>query len=356
MSERLPETDLTAATISVPLEGLRNLLIALLTKFSVFEYDAKVAVERMLDADLRGIPQHGAMKVLELIQAMDAGDIDPRGRMLTVVDKPAFAVLDGSRALGMVAATRGMELAIKKARECGTGTVAVGNSQTLGAASAYALLATREGMLGCCITSTGGATVTAPGTHQGATGNHGIAWAVPAGDTPLVIDLSNGSTSWGKVQLLKELGLPLPQGIAVTSSGDVATAPQDAAKLLQGGGALGFGLGLMASVLAGPLAGGKMPIHKRRATVSSNDSEHFCYVIDIAQFTDVDRFRQEVSTALQDIRQLPPVDSAVPVRVPGDRGHARTQELLASGSVPLLKSAANQIASLAARKKLEVPW
>ena len=88
-------------------------------------------------------------------------DIDPRAQVLTVSETPAMAVLDGGRAIGHVAATKGMQLAIAKAREVGTGTVAVKNGQHFGAASVYALMAIEAGMIGYCTTSTAGATVAA---------------------------------------------------------------------------------------------------------------------------------------------------------------------------------------------------
>lgn len=100
------------------------------------------------------------------LDAIDAGDIDPRARVLTVSETPAVAVLDGSRAVGHVAATKAMTIAIEKAKDVGTGTVAVGNSQHLGAASVYALMAAREGLIGFCTTSTGRPTVAAFGSAQ----------------------------------------------------------------------------------------------------------------------------------------------------------------------------------------------
>ena len=52
--------------------------------------------------------------------------------------------------MGHVAATKAMQLAIKKAKEIGTGTVAVTRGQHLGAASVYVLMAIRENCIGYC--------------------------------------------------------------------------------------------------------------------------------------------------------------------------------------------------------------
>lgn len=351
----IAEADFDEHLLWFPLEELRTLLIRMLTKVSMFEFDAKVAAQRMLDADLRGIPQHGAIGILESLQAIDLGDIDPRGRVVTVVDKPAFAVLDGSRAIGAVAATKGLELAISKARECGTGTVAIGNSQSLGSAAVYAALAAEQNMIGFCCTSSGGATVIAPGTVEAAVGNHGFAWAIPTGlsadSTPLVIDFSTGAASWAEIRLLQSLGLPIPPGIALNAQGEAVSSAAAAARLLPAGGAFGFGMALACGILAGPLSGGRLPLHKKKANPSANDSEHFCYVLDVGQFADVERFYREVSTAITEIRALSTTADG-PVRIPGDCC-ALEQRRSSDPGVPLLRSTAVAIRERALKMKLD---
>ena len=81
----------------------------------------------------------------------------------------------------------------------GHGTVAIGNSQPLGAAGVYALLAANAGLIGHCVTSTGRASVAAPGADSATVGNAAIAWAIPCGGEtpPVVFDSACGATSWG---------------------------------------------------------------------------------------------------------------------------------------------------------------
>ncbi|MCA9046147.1 MAG: Ldh family oxidoreductase [Planctomycetaceae bacterium] len=345
MSNGVAYPNLAEHMVRVPLEELRTTLLAMLKKVSMFEFDSKVAVQRMIDADLHGLPQHGVGRICEYLDAVDLGDIDPRGRVLTLVDSPAFAVLDGSRAIGSVAATKGIELAVAKAKECGTGTVAVGNSQTLGALGVYATLAAAEGCICFCCTSTGGVMVSAPGTSEAAVGNNAFAWAIPtAEESPLLIDSSCGTASRGKLNILQELGIPIPEGVLQS---DAENAP-----LLPRGGAMGFGMALACSALAGPLAGGKMPNAKKKAIISANDSEHFFYVIDVSHFADLDGFKKKVTEALAEIRQLPPTNAAEPVRIPGDRARAMSD----GESVPLLMSSAEQIRQRAAKMKIDVTW
>lgn len=68
---------------------------------------------------------------------------------------PAFAIIDGQKAIGMVSACKAMKLAIKKAKEVGIAYVGVKNSCHFGAAGYYANLAASEGLLGISMSNRG---------------------------------------------------------------------------------------------------------------------------------------------------------------------------------------------------------
>ena len=181
--------------VKISADSLRALVVELLLAKQVFRFDAETAADRMVEADLRGIQSHGSRALVRYLKAIDVADIDPRGHVLTVQETPAMAVLDGSRSIGHVAATKAMQLAISKAREVGTGTVAVRNSQHLGAASVYAMLAALEGQIGYCITSTGGATVAAYGSRQSAVANNAFAPKVTLPPSPVSMMTSLSMTT-----------------------------------------------------------------------------------------------------------------------------------------------------------------
>src|SRR5437660_1285646 len=109
----------------VPAEPLKELVVKMYVKKGMFKAEAELAAARQIEADLRGIHSHGSRATPRYLRAMDSGDIDPRGQVLTIKQTAAMAVLDGGRSLGHVAATKAMQLAIDLAREAGTGTVAV---------------------------------------------------------------------------------------------------------------------------------------------------------------------------------------------------------------------------------------
>lgn len=355
----MPETpdyphDITQEVL-VPAAGLKELLTKLLVKKGMFAAEAQVAAARLVEADLRGIQSHGCRMVPRYLKAMDEGNIDPRGQVLKLTVTPAMAVLDGGRALGHVASTKAMQMAIEMARTVGTGTVAVKNSQHFGAASVYALMAVQAGMIGFCTTSTAHATVAAYGSLQPGTANNAMAWGAPTRTgAPFVLDMACAVSSWGKIYAEKFYGGVIPGGWALDEAGQPTTDPAAAKTLLPAAGARGYGLAILSSILAGTLVGGKMPIHKTRG-VEAEGSEHFFYAVDISKFTDLDTYYEEMDQSLADIRALPPAPGFDRVRVPGELEAERAAKWAETG-IPLHREPLQELADLATRYKIPLPW
>ena len=87
--------------------------------------------------------------------------------------------------MGQVAAYQAMDLAIKKAKEYGTGAVSVGNSTHYGIAGYYPLMATQADMIGFSVTNTRPLVVPTFGTEQ------------MMGTNPIsIFDISFAISSW----------------------------------------------------------------------------------------------------------------------------------------------------------------
>lgn len=286
---------------------------------------------------------------------MDLGDVDPRGRVLVMNENDVMTVMDGSRALGHVAATKGVESALAKAKSHGVGVAAVSNSQTLGAASVYVRLAVDQGLIGICMSSTGGATVRGLNTKSGSIGNTAFAYGVPVKDSsPLIFDAACGAESWGKLKLLERYGLPIPEGIIFNEDGETVTSIDAAKVIAPAGGELGFGLSMLCSILAGPLSAGRMPIKKTRSE-SAEDSQHIFIVLNVSSFNSPEHFQKNLLAGLDEIRELPPSDPEHPVRLPGDRSQQCFQNYSQNG-IPFQQSIVDEIRARAEQLGVAVDW
>jgi LDH2 family malate/lactate/ureidoglycolate dehydrogenase len=344
-----------AQELIVSAESLEALLAEIFIRKSVFAVDARTAAARMIEADLRGYHSHGCRMMDWYLKGLDEGHIDPRGQILTLSETAAMAALDGSRALGQVAATRAMQLAIEKARDVGTGTVTVKNSHHLGAAGVYVQLAVNEGLIGFCTTSTGRASVAGYGTNQRATSNHAQAWGIPVkSGAPILLDMSCAQASWGKIHALGQYGLPIPGDWALDGEGEPTTDPQSAKTLMPAAGPRGFGLGLVSGILAGALEGGRLPIARNRGAMADG-SQHFFYVIDPQKFVDLDRFYSRIDEAVTAIHALEPAPGFERVRLPGERQWESLRRGKQQG-VPVHVKDAEMLKSLATPLGLTIPW
>ena len=341
--------------IVVQADALHAMLVAMFVNKGMFAVEAEIGASRLVEADLRGIHSHGSRAVWRYLQAMDEGQIDPRAKVLTVTETPAIAVLDGGAGLGHVASTKAMQLAIEKARAVGTGTVAVKHSQHYGAASVYTVMAAEAGLIGYSTTSTGPATVAPFGGRQAATANNAFSWGVPTrSGAPFVLDMACAISSWGKVESLQLYGEALPQGWALDENGDPTVDPSAAKTLLPTAGARGYGLAFLSSVLAGPLVGARMPIHKTWS-VAADGSEHFFYVIDPGQFVDLESFYDELESSISDIRAQQPAEGFDRVRIPGELEWERAREWKEQG-IPIHNDHAAKLEELASSMGIVVPW
>ena len=63
--------------VLLPLEPLKELLVKLFVRMGMFQVEAEIAADRLIEADLRGIHSHGSRTAERYLDAMDMGDIDP---------------------------------------------------------------------------------------------------------------------------------------------------------------------------------------------------------------------------------------------------------------------------------------
>lgn len=340
---------------AISVDDLTAFVKALLIKNRMFAADAEIAAARMVEADQRGIVSHGSRALVRYLPSMEMADIDPRAQDLTEVETPAMAVLNGSQGLGHVVSTKAMQLAIKKAKEVGTGTVVVKNSHHYGACGVYALLAAEAGMIGYTTTSAGKPNVIVPGTISGGETNHGIAWACPnESGAPIVLDMAVAESSWGKIETLAEYGIPIPEHWAYCEDGKPTTNGHKAALLNPIAGPKGFGLAFFASLMTGGLGGRKLAIDKTRA-VATEGGEHFFYAMDIEKFTDRSKFHQRLTDAIEKIHQLPPTSDSERVTLPGELEWELAEKSKKEG-LSLHKQHVAALEELGRTHKVEIPW
>jgi len=185
------------ATISLP--QLRAFCRDAFARTGLSDPDADTGAEVLSTTDGWGVFTHGSKALRGYLRRLRAGGLRPGGRPAIAAEGPAWAIVDGDSALGMVTSVFAMTTAIGKARQAGVGYVGVRNSSHFGAAGYYAALAARAGLVGLAMANDI-PSVAAPGSRTAVTGSNPLAYAVPAGrHPPLMLDMSIATVAGGKV-------------------------------------------------------------------------------------------------------------------------------------------------------------
>src|SRR5664279_1230360 len=152
------------------------------------EEHAAVAATCLLRADLRGIDSHGIARLTGYVRLWEAKRANSRPDIQIVHETPSTGVVDGDGGLGLVVAPFAMDLAISKARNAGSGWIAVRNSNHFGIAAHHAMKALEEDMIGIVMTNAS-ALVAPTFSIERLLGTNPICVAVPAGiEPPFIAD------------------------------------------------------------------------------------------------------------------------------------------------------------------------
>jgi LDH2 family malate/lactate/ureidoglycolate dehydrogenase len=179
----------------------------------------------------------------------------------------------------------------------------------------YAMKALPRDMIG--LATTNALPVMAPwGGTERLLGINPLGVAIPAGNEwPIVYDAAFSGSSHGKIRVYRQRGQQLPEGWALDADGRPTTDPAVAIDGLLApiggykGTALAMIMGILSSMLSGAAYGTELG--DLRVGPQPGQDGHFLLAINVAAFTDVDRFKQRVDAAIRQIhdgRRAPSVD------------------------------------------------
>ena len=283
----------------------------------------------LVEAELKGHPSHGLLRLPRLLTRMERGLADPCAEGLAHWRSGAVLEVDGERGLGPVVAMAALRQLGERAASTGIALAAIRNSNHLGMLAWYVEQIAAEGRIGIALSSSE-ALVHPHGGTRAMLGTNPLAIAVPTAGRPLVLDLATSTVSMGKIHHHAANGQPIPEGWARDADGRPTT---DAALARSGaiapfGGAKGYGIGLAIELLVGSLAGSALAPEVR----GTLDAEFPCNkgdVVIVIQPACAPDIASRLADYLDAIRSSPAADAAQAIQVPGDgaaRRRARSRE------------------------------
>jgi LDH2 family malate/lactate/ureidoglycolate dehydrogenase len=335
----------------VSVADAENTALAALRAAGVPDGPARIQVALLLEAELRGVPSHGLLRLPHLVQRIANGVADPLASGRHAWRGLAFLSVDGERGLGPVVALKALDAVMARARETGVAVAAVGNSGHIGMLAWYADYVAQAGLV-CLALTTSEALVHPWGGRKAMIGTNPIAIGVPTAGRPFVMDTATGVISMGKVHDYAHRGLPLEAGWAVDAEGNPTT---DAAAAKQGaispfGGPKGYALGLAFELLVASLTGAALG----DAVKGTLDVTEVCNKGDVFIVMDPGGSlqAQALTDYLQEIRTTPPAAGFDTVLVPGDRALTAREARLQAG-LPVADEVWTKLRALAERAAQE---
>ncbi len=311
-----------------PYQQVVDFAVDLLVAAGMERSDADAAVRHLLIADMRGVESHGMARMPAYIGRLQAGLIDPAAQISVERELPSTLALNGNNALGLLVGPEAMRRTILKAQETGICLTTIRGSNHFGIAGAYAVMATEQGLGGMAMTNAGRIVIPANGAEP-RMGTNPIAFAVPTGSgRPLVVDMSTSTVAWGKIEIARRAGVPIPLGWALDANGAPTTDPFNVHGLTTLGGTLeqgshkGYGLSLMVETFCGPLAGNVWGarLAQSTGTTAQPGIGHMMMAWRVDAFRDYDDFLADMDSMLQDMRDTAanPHEPGAAVIIPGD--------------------------------------
>jgi len=299
---------------------------------------ARDVADILVEADLLGHDTHGLQLLPTYLQHIEAGQMNLMGEPITLADHGAVVTWDGQRLPGPWLVLRALELAIKKAKAYGSGTVTIGRSHHIACLAAYLKRATDQGLVMLLLTSApAGASVAPFGGLHAVFSPSPIAIGFPSSDGPVLVDVSTSITTNGLTNRLRKEGKCLPHHWLMDESGEtsddpsVLAAPRKGTILPLGGldaGHKGFGLALLVEALTAGLAG-----HGRADPLEPLGGSVFLQILDPEAFAGGDAFRRQMDWVTQACLNNPPRAGFERVRLPGQNGLLRREQQLRDGVV-----------------------
>ncbi len=351
-------------------EYLKDFTEKVFMKMGCSPADAEATAKVFIAAELRGLPSHGMIRIKDYYQLWKAGRINTAPNVRIVHESPSTAVVDGDGAVGMIAATRSMEIAIEKAKTAGTGWVSTRHSNHYGIAGYYSMMALAHDMIGICMTNAN--PLVAPTLSVSRLlGTNPIAVAIPADkQPPFVADFATTPIARGKLAVSAKKGEKVPAGFVQDADGN----PSDDPDILTRGGSMltlggdyqhgshkGYCMSAVVDIFSAVFSGANfgpfvppsvayLPVLDKKV---GEGTGHFFGAMRIDAFQEASAFKAKMDEWIETFRAAKPAKGQERVLIPGDIEREKETSLRESG-ITIIPAIAKEMEEIA--KDLGIPF
>lgn len=323
-------------------------------KIGVPPLDAALAASVLIKADLKGIDSHGLARLSGYVRLWEKHRINAQPNIKIVYETLSTASLDGDLGLGLVVGPKAMDIAIEKAQKCGSGWVAVKNSNHFGIAAFHAMKALSQDMIGIAMTNA--SPLVAPAlSMERMLGTNPMCFVFPADqESPVVVDMATSAAANGKLELAQYQNKPIPEGWVQDQNGNSSVDPFELKKggsLLPLGGDRdhgshkGYALGAVVDIFSGVLSGANygpwvppfVSFLEPSPYPVGEGLGHFFGAIRVDGFRPAQEFKSNMDTWIKRFRKAQPSPGNERVIIPGEP-ETEIEKQRSTYGIPLLES------------------
>ncbi len=351
-------------------EQLHSFTKNILSKIGHSEEHAQLAADVLLSADIRGIDSHGVARLSGYVRLWEKQRVNATPVMKIIHETPSTATVDADAALGLISAPFAMNVAIEKAKKCGSGWVSVMNSNHFGIAGYHSMMALEHDMIGFAMTNA--SPLVAPTfSKERLLGTNPISVAIPAlHEKPFVLDMATSSAANGKLEIAQREGKSIPLGWVQDKEGNDSTD----ANAVKNGGALlplgsshdaaghkGYGLGALVDILSAVLGGANygpwvppfVAFLDPLPDLPGKGLGHFVGAMRIDAFRPANDFKKHMDNWIQRFKSAPAIDITERVLIPGEPEFSMTEYRLKNG-IPLNENVVKDLTVLGEKFNLSL--
>lgn len=323
-------------------------------KIGMLPKDAELVADHLLAANLRGVDSHGVIRIPYYVEGFEKGYVNPRSEIRVLRECLNTAILDGGRALGIVAAARASEMAARKALGSGVALVGAVNIGHVGMLGYYTGKIAEEGLVGLALAN--GVAEMAPwGGISKVFGTNPISMSIPQrAGAPIIIDMATSAVAKFKLHLALAKSEKLPEGVALDNEGRPTRDPAEALRgcLLPFGGHKGYSLALFVEIMASALIGGPKSVEVKEHP--SQQGGFLVAAIDPDVLGGREQFLTRVEEIVKVVKSARKAEGFEEILLPGEPEEKTFRERREKG-VPLDPGTVQKLAQLSERLEIPLP-
>ena len=299
------------------------------------------------ETSLDGVYSHGLNRFPEFMDSVQKGIVKPDNEPSLIRSLNNFENWDGNLGPGNLNAWNCMDRTIQLARKYGMAAVSLRNTNHWMRGGTYGLQAARDNCIGICMTNTK-PNMPPWGGREKKVGNNPFIISVPKEPYPFLLDMAMSQFSYGKLELLDQLGEKLPFAGGFNRDLQLTDEPGailDSQLALPMGAWKGSGLAILIDLLVSILSGGLTTNE-----IGKNEEEYglsqLFIAFDLQQLSDPENMERIIQQLTGSLLESTAMEKEGQVFYPGQQTWLRRKENERKG-IPVNRDTWDKISALA---------